>query len=477
MKKRTVSVLLCVAMAMGLLAGCGTSNNAASDSATAGTTTSQSTAGNEAETTVAEKSTTEGEEKEIITLKVAHNKDYVTIPEAILEAGARLNEKYAAEGKNIEIQFETDYQQIDWTDYHNNIIFAHKGGEAPDIFTADADIAGYARAGVVMDVSELMTDAFVDGAFNACMVDGRAYAMPMDMPFRVIYYNKTDLINAGWSEAEVEALPDRIRTGEVTFYDFIDICQEVVDKGAAQYGLVHRPGAGNDFFDIINALGGVYYNEQNQLVMDSEVILEFYQMTYDNAQVKKITPDNLNQLGWDSINKMVGTGEAFAYYGPMFSATYVANAAGLSTEEFAAQEAFVLFPTKAETRTPFAVGAPQALAVSADTKYPEICMDILKELTTDSADLMARHASTIYTLSSVKQANEDPQITEHPLLADVTYMTDYVVTPPSVDGLTAFRGYLFTEIVTLELGQTTPEESLNNLKTQAELNIEGIVIQ
>ena len=91
-------------------------------------------------------------------------------------------------GKNIEIQFETDYQQIDWTDYHNNIVFSHKSGDAPDIFTCDADIAGYADAGVVMDVTDLMTDDFVDGAFNACMVDGKAYAIPMDMPFRVIYY-------------------------------------------------------------------------------------------------------------------------------------------------------------------------------------------------------------------------------------------------------------------------------------------------
>ncbi len=469
MKKRLVSTLICTAVLGAALTGCG--GSASKDTPAPAPSEGAAT---QAEVPAAE---AKGGEKEIITLKVAHNKDYVTIPEAIVEAGSRLNEKYAAEGKNLEIRFETDYQQIDWTDYHNNIIFAHKSGEAPDIFTADADIAGYAKAGVVLDVSDLMTDDFVEGAFNACMVDGKAYAIPMDMPFRVIYYNKNDLTKAGWTDADVEALPEKIRTGEVTFDDFIDICEEMVTSGAAQYGLVHRPGAGNDFFDIINAMGGIYYDENNSLVLDTAAVQEFYQFTYDNAQVKKITPDNLNQLGWDTINKMVGTGEAFAYYGPMYSATYVAEAAGLSTEEFAQQEAFVLFPTKGGAEKPFAVAAPQGLAISADTKYPDVCKDIIRELMTDSSDLMARHASTIYTLSSVKKANEDPQITEHPLLADVTYMTDYAVTPPSVEGLTALRGYLFTEIVTLELGQTTPEESLNNLKTQAELNIDDIIIK
>ncbi len=144
----------------------------------------------------------------------------------------------------------------------------------------------------------------------------------------MIYYNKDDLKAIGWTDEEVEALPEKIRNKEVLFEDFIDICQEVVEKGGAKYGLVHRPSAGHDFYDIINALGGVYYNDQNQLVFDSQGILKFFQFTYDNAQTRGITPDNLNQLGWDTINKMVGTGEAFAYYGPMFSATYVAQAAG-----------------------------------------------------------------------------------------------------------------------------------------------------
>lgn len=469
MKKRFVSTIICAAVLGAAITGC--SGNTATDTPAPAPT----------EEAASQEETTKGEapssEKEIVTLKVAHNKDYVTIPEAIVEAGNRLNEKYAAESRNLEIRFETDYQQIDWTDYHNNIIFAHKSQEAPDIFTADADIAGYAKAGVVLDVSDLMTDDFVEGAFNACMVDGKAYAIPMDMPFRVIYYNKNDLTKAGWSDEDVEALPEKIRTGEVTFEDFVGICEEMVTSGAAKYGMVHRPGAGNDFFDIVNALGGTYYDENNRLVLDTAAILEFYQFIYDNAQVKKITPDNLNQLGWDTINKMVGTGEAFAYYGPMYSATYVAEAAGLTTEEFAQQEAFVLFPTKGGAGKPFAVAAPQGLAISADTKYPDICKDIIRELMTDSSDLMAKHASTIYTLSSIKKANEDPQITGHPLLAGVTYMTDYSITPPSIEGLTALRGYLFTEIVTLELGQTTPEESLDNFKTQAELNIDDIIIK
>ena len=38
---------------------------------------------------------------ETITLKIAHNYYFVTIPNSVIAAADRLNERYAAEGKNI----------------------------------------------------------------------------------------------------------------------------------------------------------------------------------------------------------------------------------------------------------------------------------------------------------------------------------------------------------------------------------------
>lgn len=37
--------------------------------------------------------------------------DFTTIPEAVVDAGTRLNEKYKADGKNIRIEFEKEYIQ------------------------------------------------------------------------------------------------------------------------------------------------------------------------------------------------------------------------------------------------------------------------------------------------------------------------------------------------------------------------------
>lgn len=37
----------------------------------------------------------------------------------------------------------------------------------------------------MLDISDLMTDDFVEGIYTPYIVDGKAYAMPFDLPVRV----------------------------------------------------------------------------------------------------------------------------------------------------------------------------------------------------------------------------------------------------------------------------------------------------
>ena len=422
-------------------------------------------------------STDAKQEAQDITLRLSFNGDFTTIAEAVVGAAERVSERYASEGKNITVKVDVDYQTIDNSEFQNNVIFSHKSGDAPDLYAAGTDLTSFVSAGTILDISDAITDAMVTGITKPATVDGKVYALPFDLPLRVVYYNENDLRTIGWSEDAIKALPQDIASGAVTLEDFMALCEEVVAKGGATYGLVHRPSAGNDFYDLLNAVGGEYYNENGELVFDEAGILRLYQLLYNNAQVTKITPENLNQMGWDTINKMVGTGEAFAYFGPMFSATYVANAAGLDTEAFAKQERFVLFPKSEYSDSAFCTAAPQFIAVSSQTDYPDVCKDIIRELQDGSADLMAHHGATTFSLSSITAANDMSEITSSSILAPVTYMQDYAKTIPAIANATTLRGFIFEQIVSLELGQTTPEKAIADTKAQAELNIDGLIIK
>ena len=323
MKKR-LSLLLAAAMAATMLAGCSSNEPASTvdESALTGT----------------------------VTLKIAHNMDFTTIPDSVLAAGERLNEKWAAEGRDLKVEFETDYAHLDWGEYTNNLIFAQKNGDGPDIFSI-GDLSSLVEAGMVLDISEMMTDDFVDGIFTPYMVDGKAYGMPFDLPVRVIYYNKAALREIGWTDEQIEALPAQMASGEFTWEQFLDLCKQVQDAGAATWGMAHRPGSGADFLDVLRTLGGEYYNDAGQLVFDTEGLTRFFQQIYDNANVTKITPQNITQTTWDTINTWVGDGTAFSYYGPIYSATYVANAVNKTPEQFAEDVGFAVF-RRPSTATP-----------------------------------------------------------------------------------------------------------------------------
>lgn len=416
-------------------------------------------------------------EKQVVTLRISHNMDFTTIPEAVVDAAARVNARYEKEGKPITIAFEKDYQTIDWTEYQNNIVFAHKISDAPDIY-AISDPASLIKAGLLLDLTDMVkanSSKFVENVFAAATENGKVYAFAPDLPVRVIYYNRNVLKTIGWSDEEIKSLPKKIQSGEYKFEDFLSLCEEVVAKGGSKYGLTHRPGVGSDFLDILNVLGGQYYDEKGTLVFDEKGLTRFFKMTYDNANVTKITPQNLNQMGWTTINTMVGTGESFAYYGPIYSCSYVASAAKLTNEQFAAQEEFVLFPASKYSEKPFVVAAPQYIGISANTKYPEICLDLFAELANGSSDLLARHAAKINSLSSVIAANSDPQMAANPIIKNVAYLADYAITVPSIDGISTYRSELFKQIVALELGQTTPEKAVADMKAQIQLNVKDVI--
>ena len=444
--KRKLAILLVAAMSMGLVAcGSGEKNNSVATEEASGT----------------------------VTIKVAHNMDFVTIPETIVAAADHLNEKYEEEGKDLHIEIETDYQRIDWDEYMQNILFATKSGDGPDIFTFSGSVEDQVRSGLLLDLSDIDTSKFVEGSFDSFTVDGKIYSMPFDIPTRSLYYNKNVLKELGWSEEEIESFPDKIADGTFTWEDFISLCQEVQEKGLVEWGMLHRPGKGNDFFDVLRMYGPGYYNEDGKLVVNQDTVTGFFQFIYDAANTLKITPQDTTQRAWTDLQKMVGEGDAFAYYGPVFASTYVAAEADLTPEELADTIGFALFPKSEKNATPFTVAAPQSVSINANTKYPEVCKDLLEEIYAgESVDDLAVHGDTIFSLTAVTAANEKEEITTNPILEDIGYMADYVITTPPVEGESVFREELFKQLVLLELGQITPEKAFEDLVNQVELNVD-----
>ena len=136
-----------------------------------------------------------------------------------------------------------------------------------------------------------------------------------------------------------------------------------------------------------------------------------------------------------------------------------------------------MFPKSQYTEAPFVVAAPQFIGISADTEYPDICKDIIRELSVGSPDILAHHAAVINVLSSVIASNSEEELLANPLVGDLTYMADYTITTPAIEGLDIYNSELFRQIVALELGQTTPDKALSDMTAQIKLSVPDVVIE
>lgn len=415
-----------------------------------------------------------------VVIKIAHNMDFVTIPDAIEVAANRLNEKYAAEGKDLKIVIEKDYQRIDWDEYMQNVLFATKNGEGPDFFTYAGNLSDNVRNGLVLELDDIDASKFVEGSLNSFTYEGKLYVMPYDVPTRALYFNKDVLRKHGWTEEQIAAFPAGFADGSYTWEDFIALNKELKDAGVVTWGMMHRPGRGNDFLDVLRLHGSAHYTEEGKLLVKKDVLIRFFQFMYDAANTLEITPKDLSQQQWTSIQKMVGEGSAFSYYGPVFASTYVAQEVNQTPEELVNHIGFAIFPKAEHNPTPFTVAGPQGISINAATKYPELCKALLKELYAgDSVDQLAVHGDRIFSLSAVKEANSMPLITENAVLKDVVYMADHVITVPPVNDEGIFRSELHKQIVLLELGEVTPEKAYEDFKIQIELNadVDNVVFE
>lgn len=65
----------------------------------------------------------------------------------------------------------------------------------------------------------------------------------------------------------------------------------------------------------------------------------------------------------------------------------------------------------------------------------------------------------------------------NPVIKNITYMEDYAIVAPSINGITTYMSELFKQIVALELGQTTPEKAVADMKAQILLNVKDVIFE
>src|SRR5690606_21686668 len=116
----------------------------------------------------------------------------------------------------------------------------------------------------------------IDSLWNSVTWQGKIWGVPQDTEARPLFYNKTKLAELGWTQEEIDSLPQRIIDGEFTLEDMIETSKAAVDAGVVEEGYAywHRPTKGFDFLQYYVAYGGRVYDEASDMLVISRGPLE-----------------------------------------------------------------------------------------------------------------------------------------------------------------------------------------------------------
>ena len=388
--------------------------------------------------------------------------------DAPVEAGKTLDAEMA--DKAITVEGVND--DSGWGDYKKKFTLAADAGEAPDIIlSGHEDVPVWANAGYIVSFEECRNahpeyDDVIESLWDSGMWQGQLWAVPQDTEARPMFYNKEKLAALGWSQEEIDSLPDRIMSGEWTLDDLIATAKEAVDAGVVEpgFGYWHRPRKGGDFIQYYAAFGGRMYDEaEDKLVVNQEALTKWY--AFQRRVVEEgITPENYIGTEWSIWHDTVSHGNALFWNGGIWqwadwAENYVKDLGG---QDYLFEIiGYALQPAGEAGQSSGTLSHPLVYMLTSESasgkQNQELACAVLAETTT--AELNTLHAVGSTHLGIVNSQADYEPYAEDRLLSETLYMLDHNYYQPNHVMYGPYFDILWDNMVKAENGELAPADA------------------
>lgn len=388
----------------------------------------------------------------------------------LIEAGRRID---AERPGTVEV--EVDYATVASDAYQKKLVFAFASGRSPDIVCGGHELIGQlAPAGYIIPLDDLLAERadFTADVFpvlwRAMRWDDRTFGVPQDNEVRLVFARADVLRHAGWTDAEVAALPGRVERGEVSLDDYAAIAESVVASGAVPGGSAvwHRTRTGFDWMQFVLAFGGRLSDpDTGKLVVSRRAALAtmrfFDRLTGDGAA----TPPGMMSFPERTIMSGFTGGPVLSYLtGGSWLRLEWMDGFDISPERWRAD--FIYFPipggrlpgmpASAPVR-PVSVSHPFACAVSARAVDRRLALEVI--VRSLDPDLDVKHAIGSSHLVVRRTSSTSGPYRADPFLQDMIALLRFTTFAPNHPKLTRLQRILYDAIRGVEVGALTPEEA------------------
>lgn len=377
--KKLLSILLALAMCLGLMTGCGGSSKPAEDAPeepAAEEPAAEPAGDTEAPAEDATEPAADGE-----------------VVELSMWFWGSTSEQQAALSKNLVDKFNDTHPGYHLTvEYRSSVnkdmAVALSADEGPDIiYESSPSLAlTYIQAGKYANLDEYAAkygwgDKLLGCMYDSGVYEGSLYSLPMGMNIIGMVYNKQVLDANGWS------VP-------TTLDELTAIMDEAMEKGmyASVTGNKGWQPTNEDYTSLfLNSFGGadkVYGALTDQIAWTDPALVGAIQTSADWYQKGYLGTDYFS-LDWADSAMLLADGRAPFYFGPL---KFIQNLMGYAVDDKADAFGFTAFPaTSADIPATYTVGATGLLAINANTEHKDACAEFLDMMmTNDFVESMAK---------------------------------------------------------------------------------------
>jgi inositol-phosphate transport system substrate-binding protein len=266
-----------------------------------------------------------------------------------IEIAADILEREAAiRGETLNITVEKTLYD-GWDDFKQALTLSAEAGTAPHIVVSGhEDIAPWSQSGLIVPVEDYvdldgwpLSDIYPN-LIEISSYGGTVYGIPQDAESRPFFFWKPHMLAIGYTDADLEALPGRVQSGEYTLANVLEDAKKMQDAGLVEagYGFYPRFSNGPDFWQFYTSFGGVM-EEDGKLVFDKAAMTRFYQFFVD-AVAAGVTKKNHIGMPGDQWWAEVASGKAGLWHGGTWHYARLVNQEGLT--DFFGNVAFSLIP-------------------------------------------------------------------------------------------------------------------------------------
>ena len=409
----------------------------------------------------------------------------------LILAAERLNTMLEAAGANTRVEVEADFWTESWDSFRKRVSLTFAEGDpdlVPDIIlSSHLDTPTWAEAGWITPMDKYIEkywdctyQDFFPHLWEAVSWQGERWAVPQDIEVRMLWFRKDHLRSLGWTEGEIDSLPQRVADKEFLLSDVLQVAQEMEQAGLVEHGIIHRPTAGPDFFQFLVAYGGEYFDPASgKLVVDSDPLLEMFRFFDRAVHEYEVLPAGMTEWPWAAVHTAIAVEKTagFQITGGMWHWAEWSRDWGVSEEDLWKDIGWSLIPAGTPAGTPNQLGHPLAYMVTELSANKDLAALLIT--IASSVDLNTNHALTGAKLAIRQSQVAFQPFAENKYLSAVAGLLPDQIFSPAHPKTGAFITILYDAISGVQDGAMSPEAALDFVIDRVKLDIgeENIIIR